>query len=45
MEMRYEVDIYPERDEMLEALKTVQDLRVAILAVVPALTPREELNH
>ena len=34
VEMRYETEVYPQQDEMQEALKTAQDLHAAVLKLV-----------
>lgn len=35
VEMRYEITVYPEQEEVQEALKTAGDLHAAVLKVVP----------
>ena len=35
VEMRYEIDIYPEKEELATASKTAQDLRDTILQLLP----------
>lgn len=35
VEMRYDIGVYPDQQEMLEALNTAQDLRVAVLKLFP----------
>src|SRR5207248_6564767 len=45
VDMGYDITGYPEKEEMVEALKTAQDLRTTVAAEIPTQTGPEQLGN